>query len=367
MKYKNEVMVGVVVLASLALIVFGAFWFSGAQWGQEKTELVASFSEVGNLQEGNPVLYRGVSVGQVTEIGLSEAGDGVYVTLNVSSEVELPPDPAVTLAPVSLFGDWAAQIVSQSAERELTFTRTTSPDILPGATVPDISQLTAVAARIAGDLEILSDRVALAFTEETAINIRDAVDDISEVTAQVSGFVEQQTVAYREVSRNVITATERISSATLTVERLATSVDQAIQQGDVEAILANARQASEGLRELSEQLNDAASGVPTLMARADTTLAGLGQTADNVSAFIDVLEPQVRELGPTLVEARQAMGTLQRALAAIEQGDGTLGRLIEDPTLYEETQAAVATLRRLLLDLQQDPGKYLRNIEVFEE
>ena len=59
------------------------------------------------------------------------------------------------------------------------------------------------------------------------------------------------------------------------------------------------------------------------------------------------------------------MATLQRAAALIEQGNGTLGRLMADPALYEETQAAIATLRRILADLQANPAKYIGAVKVF--
>jgi phospholipid/cholesterol/gamma-HCH transport system substrate-binding protein len=65
------------------------------------------------------------------------------------------------------------------------------------------------------------------------------------------------------------------------------------------------------------------------------------------------------------VEARQAIATLQRAAAKIEEGQGTLGRLMEDPALYEETQRAVATLRRLLADIQANPAKYVGQLKLF--
>ena len=58
------------------------------------------------------------------------------------------------------------------------------------------------------------------------------------------------------------------------------------------------------------------------------------------------------------------MATLQRAAARIEQGEGTLGRLIEDPALYEETQRAVVSLQRLLADLQANPGRYIGELRI---
>jgi phospholipid/cholesterol/gamma-HCH transport system substrate-binding protein len=301
-----------------------------------------------------------VQVGRVTDIKLAPGGEGVFVTMEVSQEVVIPPQAGVILAPASLFGDWQASLVSLASQPNLTFTRSADPDVLPGATLPDITELTAVGARIAEDLETLSERVELAFTEETALEIRSAIENVQEITEQLTGFVEQQTETYASVGQNVLAATQNIQQATQTVQRVAGQVEQ-----EIPAIVANARLASENLQQLSQQLQTATTGVPELVAEADRTLANFGELAVSVNQLLATLEPAAAEVGPTLVEARQAVATLQAAAARIEQGEGTLGRLLEDPALYEETQAAIATLRRVLADLQANPGRYISEVQIF--
>lgn len=360
MRLKNEVTVGVVVLAAIALLVVSAFWLSGKPWGTEQRELVAIFYQVGELRQGNPVKYRGVQVGRITEIGLAAGGAGVLVTMEVDPTITMPPQPAVLIAPASLFGDWQAQLISMPTQPNLEFATTDQPDVLPGAALPDITELTAVGARIAEDLETLSERVELAFTEETAIKIRQTIENFQEISQQLTGFVDQQTRAYAGVSQNVLSATRNIEEVTQTVERVASGVEQ-----EVPLIVANARQASQNLEDLSVQLQAATSGIPAIVARADTTLTSFGALSQSATRTLDAIEPQIQEIGPAIAEARQALATLQRAAAMIEQGEGTLGRLIEDPALYEETQAAIASLRRLMADLQANPGKYIGEFRVF--
>lgn len=360
MRLKNEVTVGVVVLVALAIMVIGALWLSGKPWAEPQKELVAIFPQAGQLTKGNPVKYRGVQKGRVTRIELAPGGEGVLVTMEVSPDLVLPPQPAVVLSPASLFGDWQASLVSMPQAPSLQFTRTSNPGILPGATLPDITELTAVGARIANNMETLAGRVELAFTEETALKIRQTVDNISEIAERMNGFVDQQTKTYAGVSQNVLEATKNINQATQTVQEVAGSV-----QTEIPLIVANARQASANLEELSRNLQAAAQGVPAMVSRADTTLSRLGAVATSLNGLVEQVGPQVKEIGPTLAEARQAMATLQRASAKIEEGNGTLGRLVADPALYEETQAAIATLRRVLADLQANPGKYIGAVKIF--
>lgn len=366
MRLKNEVMVGVVVVLAIIVTVFGAFWLSGRPWGEEQRELVAVFREVGELREGNPVKFRGVQVGRVVQIQLGSEGFGVLVTMEVSPSVTLPEDAAVLLAPASLFGDWQASIVSRSSYQELVFTEGRPPDVLPGAALPDITQLTAVGARIAEDLQTLAQRVELAFTEETAIKLRETIENVQSISEQLAGFVDQQTETYRDVSRNVLIATENITQTTARVGRVATEVETAFTEGgQVQAILASVEQASRNLEELSTRLEDATTGFPGLLARADTTVGDLGQLALSAASLLDAVEPQVAEIGPAISDLRATLAVIERAAARVEAGDGTLGRLLEDPALYEETQAMISALRRILADIQANPGRYVGEVRIF--
>ena len=366
MRLKNEVSVGIVVFLGIVVLVISAFWLSGQPWGEEQREISAVFREVGELREGNPVKFRGVQVGRVTGIDLGAGGAGVVVAMQVSPQVTFPDDSGVLLASASLFGDWQASIVSRPSYPELEFTTPADRGVMPGATLPDITQLTAVGARIAEDLETLAGRVELAFTEETAIKLRETIENVQAMSEQLTGFVDQQTEAYRNVSEYVLLAAEDITETTARVGRVAGEVESAFADGGrMQLILQNVADASTNLQELSIRLDQATEGVPAMVARVDTTLADLGQLAVSASGLLDALEPQVQELGPTIAEAREALATLQSAAARIESGEGTLGRLIEDPALFEETQAAIATLRRVLADIQANPARYIGEVRIF--
>jgi phospholipid/cholesterol/gamma-HCH transport system substrate-binding protein len=51
-------------------------------------------------------------------------------------------------------------------------------------------------------------------------------------------------------------------------------------------------------------------------------------------------------------------------LGRMERGEGTLGRLSVDETLYVSMNSVALTLNALLADLQANPKKYI-NISIF--
>jgi hypothetical protein len=107
MRLKNEVTVGLVVLAGIALLVVGALWLSNTPWAQDQRELRAIFEEVGELGLG---------------IGLAARGQGVLVEMEIDPDVVMPPQPGVVLAPASLFGEWQANLITMSEMPDLVWT-----------------------------------------------------------------------------------------------------------------------------------------------------------------------------------------------------------------------------------------------------
>ena len=62
---------------------------------------------------------------------------------------------------------------------------------------------------------------------------------------------------------------------------------------------------------------------------------------------------------------RATLEVVETAATQIQSGDGTFGRLLADPALYEETQAAIMTLRRLLADIQANPERFIGAVRIF--
>ena len=60
----------------------------------------------------------------------------------------------------------------------------------------------------------------------------------------------------------------------------------------------------------------------------------------------------------------KTVASLNTILGRLERGEGTLGRLSTDDSLYEELEATVRTMRELMEDIKANPGRYLK-IEVF--
>ena len=326
---RNEVTVGLVLVLGTLLIVFGTLWLKSAKLGSEQRTIEARFREAGQLMEGNAVKVRGVPIGEVENIMLEPDGEAVRITMRIDGDVKLPRDAVVILSPESLFGDWQAEIFSSTQFPRYAYMPGRGRNVLPGYALPDISRLTAVADRIAENLAVLTDRIEVAFTEETAVNIREMIENLQQVSQQLTSMVEAQENTVEEVAGNLQSATQSMGAAAESVRRTFARLDVAMEEGQVESIVENARLASEKLDSLT-----------TALTLASQDLRSAVQTADSVFT--------------PLVAVTQG----------IARGEGTLGRLAQDTALYAELVRTNQQVQILLKDIQANPRKYI-NLKVF--
>lgn len=87
------------------------------------------------------------------------------------------------------------------------------------------------------------------------------------------------------------------------------------------------------------------------MSRVDSILGGA------TGARLDTLSANLSRLTGHLGSASAAVDTLLRR---INRGEGTLGRLASDSTLYHNLHALSAAMTALLTDLRQNPDKYMK-------
>lgn len=329
MNGRSEVAVGVVIITGLILIVAGTIFMRGIGLGREERVVEARFREVGQLQTGNPVKLRGVPVGRVHDIYLEFRGIGVIVEMRIAQDVQLPEDPVVILSPESMFGDWQAEIFPRTRFPVYSYAESSDPSVLPGYSLPDLSRMTAVAERIAENIAVITDRVDIAFTEETALNIRQAVENIQSVTSQLTGLVQAQERTVDEVAAQLEATSQTLSNAAEAARRTFAQIESAIAEGELESIVDNIEGITGELESLVVTLNQMSQDLSTAVASADTAFASLETVA-----------------------------------GVVERGEGTLGKLLADTALYDELVLTSRLVQDLLFDFQRNPRKYI-NLTVF--
>ena len=324
MSARDEVVTGVFVILGVALVVIGALWLSESRWRGDYRELSAFFDEVGQLRAGNSVTLRGVEVGSVRSIEVREGG--VLVRLRVESGVPLPEDPVVSLHPVSMFGGWSAAIRPGSEVPAAAVDTLAAPEgALPGVTASNFAEISDHAGDIASNLERLSDRLAIAFNEETAADLARAVSNFEDASQELVTMLARQREAFGQFSDDMASAGRDIRQVAAALDSTVGRLERATGEGELEAIFDNTREATASLSRVTDSLETTTADVDRAVTRADSVLAGA-----------------------------------EALIGGIRRGEGSLGRMATDPELYEDLSATLTELRTLLDDLKRNPGKYFK-------
>ena len=250
--------------------------------------------------------------------------------MKIYAGVTPPATPAVIAASASLFGEWAATLISRdpppadpNVRQALAEAQAAGGAKWPGATLPDIGQLTAQASRIATDIATVANRVQTAFDSEAVNELRRSIKDFGQIADRLARVTNEQADVIGSVGSNLRQGSDVLAKAATSLQGTLGRVDSATNQGQLATILNNSATTSANLRAASQDVHD----------------------------LLDAAHKNQESLVRTLVAADSVM-------SRIANRTGTLGLLVSDSTLYKETTLTMIQLRQLLSDIQANPRKY---------
>jgi len=313
--------VGVVVLATaiiagILVVLFGDL----PSLVQSTYPLQMSFSDARGISPGTPVRKNGILVGRVSDVRLDERG-GVRVTADVDAYVPVYRDeqPRIT---TTLLGDAEIQLVPGpiAAQRQ----RVEPGQSLVGAPARDPFEIfTTLEPKLGAALESLVE------ASNAVTKVSDAIDRI--MLSDDDGFAR------------LLQKTE----ATLDAFSLAmTNINDVI--GDP-ATRTNLKQTLASLPEVLTDLR--------------TSVQGIGTTIDTADRNLRNLEGLTRPLGERgagmVAQIDQTIGRLDEVLQqavfftkSLNESEGTLGKLVRDPAVYDDLALAVGNVRKLTQELR---------------
>ena len=337
----NEIKVALaVILAALAIFV-GVRFLSGQPLFGAGYEIVVVFDDAQGLTPGSIVRLNGVRVGDVQSVRLGPNAREVFVTLAIDGDIEIPRGSTVQTSGISALGEVNVEItppLGAGAGRPLA-----SGDTLLASTTPDIFDL------IAGESNSLTARADTAligavntFTQLDRI-LTNSGDDLQAVLAQLRFLTQAAT-------------------QTLIDER--DRVDRTL--ASLEAAAANASAVSDAV---GEDVRDVSVVVGNDLTATSGTIRALAETnADSVTAVVNNLSVSLRQLNEglqTLDALTQNLASLTADLdSTLTSPNSSLGLLLNDPSLYYNANAAAASLQQILQDFQQDPSRYLKDLDL---
>ena len=303
MNIRNEVKIGLAVVLATVVFYAGIRYFRDLPiWGQA-TIYHTELPNSKGLVAGNVVAVNGVAVGSVTSVKLISTG--AQVTFSVHDDVALTEG---TTASSGGFG-----IVS-SVQLNLVLG---PPDALiypPGSLIPAST-----------DSDIFSDLA------NRAPGVIDRVDTFLSGSNNAIGAATE-----------LLTNPEGQMKQTLaSIETSARALESVLlsEQGSLQATL-------EEIGHLSE----------TLEVFAQDSLGSVTTDAKRV----------LSQLSTNLILLENSLMELNALLTSINTGQGTLGKLAHDDSLYVELLGSTAALKKILEEFEANPKKYLEHLRLVD-
>ena len=303
MKLSKEIQIGIAVVLAAVVFWWGNRVFSNLPVFSPGHTYYAELTHTQGLVSGSVVDIHGVDVGSITDVTLSPQGPRVQFFID--SDVVLPHGSYVSAGGPGLFSDPRLAIVLGPADGE---------PHEPGDVIPTRAQ---------DDL--------LSQLNTQAPDMLNRADTVLAATAQVV------TAAGDLLSRPESDLRQTLNSIQVSADALTALLTQG--QGSLQAIAGNVEELSGTLITLVED--------------------SLAHTTGTLNAVLVRLDAYLTQLESTT-------GVLSEVLAKVNQGQGTLGRMVNEDSLYVNINASAAALRRILVKFEEDPEYFLDHLELIE-
>lgn len=297
MTFSKELKTGVFAVVSILLFILGFQYMRDSKLFQVSREFHVVYPNVVGLERSAAVTINGMKVGKVSDIKLiNSQGDAVMVTFIIQDDFEFSKSSVIKIYRSGIIGGNNLAVLTNGSD-------------------PMIAQ--------AGD---------------------------TLVGALESGMIDGLIEKFTPIEKSLLSTLTKVDSVMLDLDQV---LDQAAKR--------HLRQSMVDLSSTMDQLNQTATSLNTLVqhneAYLNNTFADLGRTASNMAKITDSIA--LINSATLLNDLSESMNALKQITAAMASGEGTLGALINDPSLYQNLEQVTKEAQKLVEDIKAQPKRYV--------
>lgn len=317
----SKVRVGVVLAIGLAILMFAIYSIgAGTRWLRETQTLHAHFHRTNGLQAGAPVALSGVTIGAVESISFPSDPRANYIDVRMWVDARpaqrITDDSVANIRTMGLLGDKYIEITPGTSHKPLP----------PGAVLASQDPIDYEA--LLGKKDTGDFFANLMQASVSARNILTAIDKGQGLLGQlVRGDQAGARISLRDLKQSLKNINEASAQLNLILSRINRG------QGLAGALVVDSPRNRRVLRNLDESL--AALRVSSQRIEQLTASLGTGQ------GLIPQLMRDREFANEILKDSRESIRQLEQILTKINSGQGTLGKLVNDPSLYYQAKSVL--------------------------
>ena len=301
MKITREIKVAVLVILSIVLFYWGFTFLKGRNLFDSSNKLYAVYDNVAGLVVAAPVTINGLTIGKVNSIEMLPDGKMNVELVITNEQIKIAKSSIAQIMDSGLIGGREIAIINNFTDKNYTES---------------------------GDT--LQTSAKLGLTAELANQIGPVKDKVEVLLENANKLIEN-------LNATLDAATQ---------QKLKTSI------ASLEVTMSEFSQASKNINGI---LVDTKPKLSTTLSNFEKTSANL----NNISTSLDKAD-----LGATVKKLEATLTNVNGIMANLEQGKGTMGKLLSDDAMYNNLTKTSKELELLLQDLRLNPTRYV-NVSVF--
>ncbi|MDX9883515.1 MAG: MlaD family protein [Prolixibacteraceae bacterium] len=310
MKISKYTKLGILVIVSLAILIWGLNYLKGIDFFRKNTSYHVVYSRIDGLLESSAVTVNGYKVGQVTEIDFTKDNSGkLLVVFSLEGDFMIPKGSTARIVSSDLMGTKSIQLQINPGNGYYR-----PGDTIPGSTESDLK-------------------------EQVSMQVLPLKKRAEELLSSLDSAITVVTYIFNERTReNLSQSFEHINQTVANIEQTSGELKGLIQKnsGSITSIIGNIDTLSTGFKNNSENF--------------DRIVRNIKSMSDSLSGL---------SISPMITEISKAVESLNLVIGNLQQTDNSAGLLLNDPKLYENLNQLSSSLDLLLKDFRNNPKRYV--------
>jgi phospholipid/cholesterol/gamma-HCH transport system substrate-binding protein len=315
MQNKKEFLIGFVAILTLLLFYWGFNFLKGEDIFSKDRKFVIIYNKISGLNVSNPVVINGFKIGRVSNLYFQENDPSAHIVveIQVKSDIDIPNN-SVAHINSDFLGVNTIEIKLGDAA-EFLENGDTLGGIIATSLQEEFSQqllpFKVKAEKMMASMDSVLEGFRYIFNRETQDNLGNAIksiyvtfDNLESASNELSLMMKEERSRLRDVMDNAKEITENLVN----------------NSKEIDNILKNF------------------SGISDSLAKVD--------------------------FAKTMNDVDQALISFTEITDKINRGEGTIGQLVQNDTLYYELESASRELSALLEDMKLNPSRYVK-VSVF--
>ena len=309
-KYTSEFKIGLVAISSIAILIWGISFLNGNNLFSTSYTYYSVYDQIDGLGTTAPVRINGLTVGYVSDIYFHENNSGqIIVKIIINNEFRLPKNTIARIYNSDIIGTKAMQLILGNSNLYLAAGDTMHSEVEAG----------------------LNDEV-----NKQVLPLKNKAEDLISSIDSVMTVIT--TVLDKNARTNLASSLTSLNRTFSTMELAMVKLDSVIYKNDkrVSTILLNVESITTNLHNNNNELTNV------------------------IRNFSDISDSLVQSnIKSTISNLNMSLGEFNAILDKIENGEGSIGLLINDKELYSNLAGASTQLDLLLKDMRNNPKRYV--------